>query len=191
MENPGRKTLALFTSYRDLRAVQAALPPQGGRRAYSVFAQGEGESPAELLVRVRGVERGLLLGTAGLWQGIDLPGEALEVLVLARLPFGVPTDPRFAARSEAVESEGGNPFFDLYLPEAVLRFKQGFGRLIRRRSDRGLLVVLDPRLLTKSYGKRFLRALPVEVRRVADGAAVVREGRDWWRDNGRSGGNTE
>jgi len=181
MEDPGRKTLALFTSYRDLRAVQAALPPEGAGRAYSVFAQGEGESPAELLERFKGTERGLLLGTAGLWQGIDLPGEALEVLVLARLPFGVPTDPRFAARSEAVESAGGNPFTDLYLPEAVLRFKQGFGRLIRRRSDRGLLVVLDPRLLNKSYGKRFLRALPVEVARVSDGAALAGAARAWWR----------
>jgi ATP-dependent DNA helicase DinG len=128
----------------------------------------------------------LLLGTASFWQGIDLPGELLEVLVVTRLPFGVPTDPRFAARSEFLEQQGGRPFVDLYLPEAVLRFKQGFGRLIRRRTDRGILVVLDPRMMARSYGKRFLDALPVPVERMPSGAALVERCAEWWQGAERS-----
>jgi len=181
MEDPGRKAMALFTSYKDLRAVAEALSSLQPHQAYSLFCQGNGESPARLLEGFRTVKRGLLLGTAGFWQGIDLPGDALEVLVLTRLPFGVPTDPRFQARSERIEREGGNPFMDLYLPEAVLRFKQGFGRLIRRASDRGVLAVLDPRLLTKNYGRRFTRVLPVPVEPAADGADLARRSAAWWR----------
>ncbi|HET9233962.1 MAG TPA: helicase C-terminal domain-containing protein, partial [Candidatus Eisenbacteria bacterium] len=149
LEDPGRKTLALFTSYRDLTRVAERL--RGTETGFQLLVQEPGGEPSVLLDRFRKAKHALLLGTATFWEGVDLPGDDLEVLVLTRLPFGVPTDPRFAARAERLEAEGGNAFTDLYVPEAVLRFKQGFGRLIRRRSDRGIVAVLDPRLLGKGY----------------------------------------
>jgi DNA polymerase-3 subunit epsilon/ATP-dependent DNA helicase DinG len=97
-----------------------------------------------------------LLGTRSFWEGVDIPGEALSCLAIVRLPFAVPNDPLYAARSEQFD----NPFFDYFVPEAVLRFLQGFGRLIRTRSDRGVVAVFDRRLLTKSYGPSFLDSLP-------------------------------
>ncbi len=217
LRDPARKTMALFTSYRDLDQVHAALTGRsGGKRAryedpfagsgaqmtlaeagkpappgrgatregrepdYLVLAQGSGGTAADLLAAFRRAERALLLGTASFWEGVDLPGDDLEVLVMTRLPFGVPTDPRYQARAERLEAEGGKPFMDLYLPEAVLRFKQGFGRLIRRRSDRGIVAVLDPRFLGKGYGRRFADALPLPVTAVADGTALARSAAAWW-----------
>jgi DNA polymerase-3 subunit epsilon/ATP-dependent DNA helicase DinG len=96
------------------------------------------------------------MGTRSFWEGVDVPGEALSCLAIVRLPFAVPTDPLYAARAEQFD----NPFFDYFVPEAVLRFLQGFGRLIRTRSDRGVVAVFDKRLLTKSYGLAFLDSLP-------------------------------
>jgi len=186
--DPGRKTMALFTSYRDLGRVSRALEalhPEGAVPAYLRLAQGDGDTAAQMLERFRREPRALLLGTASFWEGVDLPGDDLEVLVLTRLPFGVPTEPRFRARAERLEEAGGNPFTDLYLPEAVLRFKQGFGRLIRRRSDRGIVAVLDPRLLGKGYGRRFAAALPVAVTEASDPAALARRAATWWRTTGR------
>jgi Rad3-related DNA helicase len=180
LADPGRKTMALFTSYKDLQAVRGSL----SRGSYELFVQGEGGTAADLLPAFRAADRALLLGTASFWEGIDLPGDALEVLVLTRLPFGVPTDPRLAARSERLEAEGGNPFLDLYLPEALLRFKQGIGRLIRRRTDRGIVAVLDTRLLAKSYGKRFRDVLPLPVTPVKDGEALAKKAASWWRERG-------
>ena len=98
----------------------------------------------------------MLLGTRSFWEGVDIPGEALSCLAIVRLPFAVPSDPLYAARAEQFD----NPFFDYFVPEAVLRFLQGFGRLIRTQSDRGVVVVYDKRLLTKSYGATFLDSLP-------------------------------
>ena len=100
--------------------------------------------------------RAVLLGTRSFWEGVDVPGPALQALLIVKLPFDVPSDPIFAARSEAFDS----PFFEYSIPEAVLRFRQGFGRLIRRKSDKGVVVVLDKRVLTKRYGQSFLEALP-------------------------------
>ena len=100
--------------------------------------------------------RSVLLGTRSFWEGVDVPGEALSCLAIVRLPFAVPNDPLYAARAEQFD----NPFFDYFVPESVLRFLQGFGRLIRTRSDRGVVVVFDKRLLTKSYGSTFLDSLP-------------------------------
>ena len=179
LENPRRKTLALFTSYRDLGRVADCLrlSPSDG---FQLLVQEPRSEPSSLLDRFRKAESALLLGTATFWEGVDLPGDDLEVLVLTRLPFGVPTDPRFAARAERLEAEGGNAFTGLYLPEAVLRLKQGFGRLIRRRSDRGIVAVLDPRLLGKGYGRRFAAALPLGVTEVADGPALARTAAAWW-----------
>jgi ATP-dependent DNA helicase DinG len=180
LQDPGRKTLALFTSYRDLGKVADCLRLTAS--GFSLLVQEPRSEPSSLLDRFRKAERALLLGTATFWEGVDLPGDDLEVLVLTRLPFGVPTDPRFAARAERLEAEGGNAFTGLYLPEAVLRLKQGFGRLIRRRSDRGIVAVLDPRLLGKGYGKRFAAALPLAVTEVSDGPTLAQEAARWWRE---------
>jgi ATP-dependent DNA helicase DinG len=102
----------------------------------------------------------VLLGTASFWEGVDFPGASLEVLLIARLPFAVPTDPLLVARSEEIEAQGGDSFRDLALPEAILRFRQGIGRLIRTAEDRGIVIVADPRLKRASYGRRFQSTLP-------------------------------
>ena len=185
LEDPGRKTLALFTSYRDLTRVAERL--RETETGFQLLIQEPGGEPSVLLDRFRKARHALLLGTATFWEGVDLPGDDLEVLVLTRLPFGVPTDPRFAARAERLEAEGGNAFTDLYVPEAVLRFKQGFGRLIRRRSDRGIVAVLDPRLLGKGYGRRFAAALPLAVTEVVDGTDLARTAAAWWNKGALSG----
>ena len=189
MQDPGLKTMALFTSYRDLTRVQKHLgsgdPQPKAGEAFALLVQGDGATAGNLLESFRDSRKALLLGTASFWEGVDLPGDDLEILVLTRLPFGVPTDPRFQARAERLEAEGGNPFKDLYLPEAILRFKQGFGRLIRRQSDRGIVAVLDPRLLSRGYGKRFAAALPLEITPAKDGSALAAAAAAWWAVHGR------
>ena len=109
-----------------------------------------------LLETFRETDRAVLLGTRAFWEGVDIPGEALSVLVIVKLPFDVPSDPIIAARSETFE----DPFNEYSLPEAILRFRQGFGRLIRTQSDRGVVAILDRRILTKRYGKLFIESLP-------------------------------
>jgi DNA polymerase-3 subunit epsilon/ATP-dependent DNA helicase DinG len=121
-----------------------------------VYEQGEGASRHALLETFRTSDQAVLLGTRSFWEGVDVPGEALSVLVIVRLPFDVPSDPIIAARSETYES----PFYQYSVPEAILRFRQGFGRLIRTRSDRGVVVSFDRRLLSKSYGRAFVDSLP-------------------------------
>jgi DNA polymerase-3 subunit epsilon/ATP-dependent DNA helicase DinG len=150
------RTLALFTSHAALRATQAGVQSSLEKENILVLAQGLDGSPKQLLNAFRSSPRTVLLGTASLWEGIDVPGEALSLLVMARLPFGIPTDPLFAARAKQYD----DPFNQYALPQAVLKFKQGFGRLIRSRRDRGVMVVLDRRLSSKYYGPAFLRSLP-------------------------------
>ncbi len=152
----GGRTLALFTSHAALRAsVEAIRTPLQGEDIL-VLGQGLDGSPRQLLQAFKANPRAVLLGTASFWEGIDIVGESLSVLVMARLPFNVPTDPVFVARSELFD----NPFNEYSLPQAVLRFKQGFGRLIRTRSDRGAIVVLDRRIKSKYYGAAFLGSVP-------------------------------
>jgi DNA polymerase-3 subunit epsilon/ATP-dependent DNA helicase DinG len=148
--------MALFTSYRQLRTTARAITGRLAQDGISVLEQGDGTSRRQLLENFRNNSRSVLLGTRSFWEGVDVPGEALSCLAIVRLPFGVPTDPLYAARAEQFD----NPFFDYFVPEAVLRFLQGFGRLIRTRSDRGVVAVFDKRLLTKSYGPAFLDSLP-------------------------------
>ncbi|MBE0416099.1 MAG: hypothetical protein IBX36_06145, partial [Dehalococcoidia bacterium] len=150
------RTLALFTSYAALRASYGAIhaPLQG--EDILVLGQGIDGAPRQLLQAFKTNPRSVLLGTSSFWEGIDVVGEALSVLVMARLPFSVPTDPVFAARSELFD----DPFNEYAIPQAVLRFKQGFGRLIRSKSDRGAIVLLDRRIKTKFYGAAFLGSLP-------------------------------
>lgn len=152
----GGRALTLFTSYAHLqRTAQALAEPLGAAGIY-LYEQSSGASRHTLLEGFRSAERAVLLGTRSFWEGVDVPGEALSVLAIVRLPFDVPSDPIIAARSETYES----PFQQYTVPEAILRFRQGFGRLIRTRSDRGVVVVFDRRILTKSYGRAFIDSLP-------------------------------
>lgn len=152
----GGRMLALFTSYAQLKRTSEHIAPVLAQEDIQVYEQGEGASANLLLETFRETERAVLLGTRAFWEGVDVPGEALSVLVIVKLPFDVPSDPIVAARSETFE----DPFYQYALPEAILRFRQGFGRLIRTQTDRGVVVVLDKRVLTKRYGRLFLEALP-------------------------------
>ncbi len=159
----GGRMLALFTSYAQLKRTSQAIGPAMDDAGILVYEQGEGASTNILLENFREADKAVLLGTRAFWEGVDIPGEALSVLVIVKLPFDVPSDPVIAARSETFE----DPFNEYSLPEAILRFRQGFGRLIRTQSDRGVVVILDKRVLTKKYGRQFLDSLPVCTRRVA------------------------
>jgi DNA polymerase-3 subunit epsilon/ATP-dependent DNA helicase DinG len=154
-ETNGR-TLVLFTSHLALRKTHSAIKPVLEARKIRVLGQGIDGSAEQVLMDFKSDPRAVLLGASSLWEGIDVVGEALSVLVIPRLPFSVPTDPVFSARSEGY----ADPFTDYALPQAVLRFKQGFGRLIRSRSDRGAVVLLDRRIHQRSYGQAFIEALP-------------------------------
>ena len=154
-ETNGR-ALILFTSYAQLRKTSEAISGPLGAAGIEVFEQGEGASAATLLENFKSAQKAVLLGTRSFWEGVDVRGEALSVVVIVKLPFDVPSDPIIAARSETFE----DPFNEYQLPEAILKFRQGFGRLIRTQSDRGVVVVLDQRILTKKYGKYFIDAIP-------------------------------
>jgi len=168
-----RNQLVLFTAHERLRRAREqllrTLPDP------SVLLAQEWDGPATLVSdRFRAGRGAILLGVQSLWEGVDFPGEALEILVVTRLPFSVPDEPLVQARAERLQEEGRDPFREDAVPEAVLRFRQGVGRLIRRADDRGVLVVCDPRLRTASYRRPFLEALPVAPEPVADAAVLAR-----------------
>jgi ATP-dependent DNA helicase DinG len=158
LENGGR-ALVLCTSWEAVRSLAAAL--RGPLQEHGIELLVQGEAPlARLLERKRAEETSVLLGTDSLWEGIDVRGGALTLLVITRLPFQSPGHPLTRARLQRIKDRGGDPFADHSLPEAILRFRQGFGRLIRSQQDRGKVVILDPRARTKAYGRRFLASLP-------------------------------
>ncbi len=169
-----RNTLALFTSHLALQRAAKRLGP-ALEGVMPVWAQGPDGTPIELAHRFRETRGALLLGTSSFWEGVDFPGEALEALVVTRLPFAVPTDPLVQARAERIEATGESSFARATVPEAVLRFRQGVGRLLRRKTDRGALVILDPRIVHKGYGAQFRRGLPVALRVARDVGALVDE----------------
>ncbi len=164
----------LFTSRRDVRAAAEAMRALGVSTRWPLLVHGEDQRDT-LLRRFRGDGRAVLLGTASFWEGVDVPGDALRALVLARLPFRVPTEPLVAAQAEAIEARGGDAFRDYMLPHAALRLKQGFGRLIRSHEDRGVVVLCDPRVVSKGYGEALLDALPPARRVVGRWAEIRRE----------------
>lgn len=179
-----KKTLVLFTSHDALRRVAERLEEPLAARGIPLLAQGVHGGRRQLRARFVREDAAVLLGAASFWEGVDFPGQELEILVLTRLPFLVPSDPLVQARTERLEAEGKDPFNTFYLPEALLRFRQGFGRLIRRRGDRGLFVVVDPRLAQRGYGKRFREAVGVPFREAAAWDEIVGAGEEWFAARG-------
>jgi DNA polymerase-3 subunit epsilon/ATP-dependent DNA helicase DinG len=169
------RTMVLFTSYDQLKRTSQAIAPVLMRENIIVYEQGDGASPHTLLKSFRESDKAVLLGTRAFWEGVDIPGEALSVLVIAKLPFDVPTDPLVAARAETFEDS----FYQYSLPEAILRFRQGFGRLIRTQSDRGVVVTLDKRILSKKYGRFFIDSLPQCTIRTGGLADMPRIAAEW------------
>ncbi len=156
--NDGR-ALVLFTSYEMLKTCYHAVKQNWNHQDITLLRQGSDER-SRLLKKFSDDTASVLFATDSFWEGVDTPGESLRMVIICRLPFRVPSDPVYQARLELIEKKGGNPFLDLSLPEAVMRFRQGFGRLMRRKSDRGSVVVLDSRILRKNYGTIFLKSLP-------------------------------
>jgi len=169
------RTLVLFTSYAQLKRTANNIKGPLARQDINVYEQGEGASPNALLESFKSSDRAVLLGTRSFWEGVDIPGQALSVLVIVKLPFAVPSDPLVAARAETFE----DPFNEYHLPEAILRFRQGFGRLIRTQSDRGVVVILDRRVLTKAYGKLFIESLPTCTVRIGSLSELPRATATW------------
>ncbi len=156
LEASGGRAFLLFTTLRALRRAHERLHR---RLRYPLLVQGTG-SRSELLARFRALGNAVLLGAQSFWEGVDVRGDALSVVVIDKLPFAPPDDPVLAARIEAIKARGGNAFTELQLPQAVLSLKQGAGRLIRDEADRGVLMLCDPRLVSKSYGRQILKSLP-------------------------------
>ena len=149
----------LFTSYDSLRNCWEACGRTLAGSGIALFKQGD-EDRFRLLEKFKEDETSVLFATDSFWEGVDVPGSSLSQVIIVKLPFRVPDDPVFAARSEAVEQRGGSSFMELSVPEAVIKFRQGVGRLMRRSTDRGTVVVLDRRLVEKRYGRIFLEGIP-------------------------------
>jgi len=159
LQTKGRAFL-LFTSYRMLEKIADKLYDWLTENDIELLQQGAGIDRTMLLKHFKAEGSSVLFGTDSFWQGVDVPGVALSNVIIVRLPFAVPDKPLIAGRLEQIRTQGGNPFYDYQLPSAIIKFKQGFGRLIRSKTDTGIVVILDSRIVNKSYGERFLAAIP-------------------------------
>ena len=150
----------LFTNYRDMRQLAGAMQKFFVETGMNLLLQGAGAPRSKLLEQFKSTPRSILFGTDSFWGGVDVPGEALSNVIITRLPFAVPDHPLIEAKLELIEERGGDPFTEYSLPEAILKLRQGVGRLIRAKTDRGIIVILDNRIVTKPYGRAFMQALP-------------------------------
>jgi len=153
-------SLVLFTNYTDLKKANDLLYSVFRKMGRELFSQGEGLNRSELVEEFKKAGNGVLFGTDSFWTGVDIPGAALSQVIITRLPFDVPTHPITEAKSEYIREQGGHPFTEMSLPDALVKFRQGVGRLIRKWDDKGVITLLDSRILSKSYGRQFLQSLP-------------------------------
>jgi ATP-dependent DNA helicase DinG len=171
LERSHGKAFVLFTSYKMLETAARTLSPWLARRNIALLAQSDGMPRSKMVDAFKADIDSVIFGVDSFWQGVDVPGDALSNVIITRLPFSVPSHPLLEARLEFIRMRGGSPFVEYQMPEAVIKLKQGFGRLIRTKSDRGIVVILDPRILTKAYGRVFLNSLP-ECPRVVEAAPL-------------------
>jgi ATP-dependent DNA helicase DinG len=174
--------LVLFTSYDSLSAAWNYCKPMLDNENILALCQGQ-DSRSRLLDKFRDQVTSVLFATDSFWEGVDAPGETLKHLIIAKLPFRHPNDPVYLARSRHLESKGKNPFMELSLPDAVIRFKQGFGRLIRHSTDTGVVTVLDSRLIKKPYGEMFIKSVPKTQKAIKDTAKMIERVEAFFREN--------
>jgi Rad3-related DNA helicase len=172
--------LTLFTNYSTLNYLFNKLKLHFEGERILLLAQGKSGSRTNIINQFREFKNSILFGTDSFWEGIDVPGEALELLLITKLPFDVPTEPLIAARMEKIKQSGGNPFMDYSVPEAIIKFRQGFGRLIRHKEDFGAVLVCDNRLSRMKYGTHFLDSLPVEAKIYRDKSELMSGLKEWF-----------
>lgn len=174
------QAFVLFTSYSMLHRCYEALATRFEKHGYPLFKQGD-DNRRSLLAKFKTTSRAVLFGTDSFWEGVDVAGDALRCVIIVKLPFQVPNEPIVQARTEAIVERGGDPFREYAIPNAIVKFKQGFGRLIRQKSDRGCVICLDTRLVLKTYGKLFLNSLPDCERAFMNGSHLWPKVEDFYR----------